>query len=401
MNLRFTPSTASGAVAAPPSKSAAHRLLLAAALAEGQSRLSGVAASEDVSATVDCLTALGARFEKSGDELLVSGVSAVPEGELCLNCRESGSTLRFLIPLALTLGRPVTFRGAERLFARDLSLYETLCRERGFSFDLKKDSLTVCGSLRGGEYRLRGDVSSQFFTGLLFVLPLLKEESRLLHTTPLESAPYVAITREVLERFGVRTEEIENGWRIPGMQKYAPVTAAVEGDWSNGAHLAAFGCVGGTLSVTGLDEKSRQGDRAFPALFDALENGGATLDLADTPDLAPVLIALAALKNGAVFTGTRRLGIKESDRGRAMAEELEKCGGRVTVEENRVTVEKAPLSAPAVPLSSHNDHRIAMALALVLSRTGGELRGAECVKKSFPDFWEKIRSSGIEYKEIQ
>lgn len=399
MTLVFTPSRAVGAVSAPPSKSVAHRLLFAAALAPGESRIEGLAPSDDIEATLACLAAFGARFHSDGAALRVTGISAAPPGRLDPDCRESGSTLRFLVPLALTLDRPVTFHGAPRLFARDLSLYETLCRERGFDFDLQPDSLTVRGRLSGGEFRLRGDVSSQFFTGLLFILPLLREDSRLFYTSPLESAPYVEITRGVLSRFGIRTEAIENGWFIPGGQRFCAARAAVEGDWSNGAHLAAFGEIGGSVSVTGLNEESLQGDRVCLRYFAALKEGAPTVDLSDTPDLAPVLFALAALENGAVFTGTRRLSIKESDRGRAMAEELAKCGARLAVEENRVTVEKAPLKKPDSPLSSRNDHRVAMALALVLSRTGGVLEGAECVKKSFPGFWDALRQLHIEVQE--
>ena len=399
MRLEFFPSVACGEAAAPPSKSAAHRALIAAALAKGESRVTGVSDSEDMRATLDCLTALGASFQKENGAIRVRGIESVPREEMVLNCRESGSTLRFLIPFALSLSRPVRFTGAKRLFERNFEVYEDLCREKGFLFEKGGDFITVCGSLSGGDYFLRGDISSQFFTGLFFALPRCGGASRVTFSTRLESASYLDLTVSVLKEFGVSVQKEENGFFIPGGQKFLPCDFTVEGDWSNAAFPEAFSYLGGKVKVTGLKEDSLQGDRVYRAHFKAIRSGFCTIDLADCPDLGPVLMALASLYHGALFQNTARLKIKESDRADAMREELGKCGAKIRVEENTVLVEKSRLHAPTLPLFSHNDHRVAMALSLVLSRFGGVLEGAESVKKSYPDYWDVIRRLGIKVQE--
>ena len=399
MRLHFSPSIAVGAVTAPPSKSAAHRALLAASFAQGESRITGISDSGDMKATMDSLASLGARFYREKDAVRVCGIKRSPDVIPVLNCRESGSTLRFLIPYALTLGKEVTFTGTERLFERNLEIYEEICREKGFLFEKKAESLTVKGALCGGDFALRGDISSQFFTGLLFALPLLDQPSRITFTTPPESASYLDLTVGVLASFGVTVKKEENGFSVPAPQRFRPRDFAVEGDWSNAAFPEAFSQIGGKVSVTGLKEESLQGDKVYRKLFPMIRKGSCTIDLADCPDLAPVLFAMSSLFYGAEFLNTRRLSIKESDRAAAMKEELEKCGAHVKVEENRVIVEKGKMHAPEEALSSHNDHRIAMALSLVLSRFGGDLDGAECVRKSYPDYWDVIRRLGIKVNE--
>ncbi len=401
MNLLLFPSVAKGRVTAPPSKSLAHRALISAALAEGESVLSGISDSEDMKATMDCLSALGAVFSFENGALRVRGIAGQKTEIPPLCCRESGSTLRFLIPLALLQGRKIEFRGAERLFARNMSIYESLCQEKGFLFDLGKESLRVSGTLCGGEYHVRGDVSSQFLTGLFFALPLCREDSRIVSTTRLESASYLDLTRQVLAHFGVRIErERENVFFIPGSQRYVPQSYSVEGDYSNAAFLEAFSLLSGQVQVDGLSPQSLQGDRVYRQWFPEIQRSHPTIDLADCPDLGPVLIALAALFHGAEFQNTRRLKIKESDRGRAMQEELLKCGVSIDVQENSISVPAGKRKRPTAPIDSHNDHRIAMAMSLVLSQTGGELHGAECVKKSFPNYWDVLANLQIKVEKL-
>ena len=396
MNVLIRPGAARGAVAAPPSKSMAHRLLICAALADGESLVRGVDPSEDILATADCLSALGASLVREGTDLRVLGCDPRKAGPAVLRCRESGSTLRFMIPLCLLSGSLIRLEGSETLLSRPLSVYEDLCRDRGFTLNKTADGLLVRGRLTPGEYAVPGGVSSQFITGLLFALPLLPGDSRIRLIPPVESRSYLALTLQALHDAGVNVRwENENTLFVPGNSVYRPLNASVEGDYSNAAFFEALNCIGGEVAVTGLRDDSLQGDRVYRDFFPLLDAGSPELDLTDCPDLAPVLFAVAALCHGAVFTGTRRLRFKESDRGKAMAEELARFGVALTLEENRITVPAFPLHAPAGPLNSHNDHRIAMALSLLCTRTGGEIQGAEAVRKSFPDYWEKLRSLGL------
>lgn len=395
MRVSIRPGRAHGTLAAPPSKSMAHRLLLCAALAGGVSTVRGVAQSEDVCATLDCIRALGAEWSCAGDTVTVRG--GLHPAALPFPCRESGSTLRFFIPAALLSGGTAVFTGTPRLMERGVGVYEAVFAEKGISVRREPDRLTLQGRLTAGVYVLPGNVSSQFISGLLFALPLLGADSELALLPPVESRPYLALTRAAQQQFGVEAElRGEDRIFIPGGQRYHAAQTAVEGDWSNAAALFALNALGGAVEVTGLDAQSLQGDRACIPLLAALDRPGAVLELSACPDLAPVLFAVAAAKHGARFTGTRRLRIKESDRAQAMAQELEKFGIRTCVEENAVTVYPGTPAAPVVPLDSHNDHRIVMALALLCTLTGGEITNAEAVRKSYPAFFDDLRRLGLE-----
>lgn len=399
MTLTFTPSFAKGKASAPPSKSMAHRALISAALAQGESRLSPIALSEDMLATMDCLTALGAEFYREGETVTVRGMGYPKNTGKALFCRESGSTLRFLIPLCLFTGEEFLLRGAPRLMERPLGVYEDLCREKGFLFERTEEGIRVAGKLRGGEYSVPGNVSSQFITGLLFALSLVPEESRLTVTGGMESASYIDMTLAAMDAFGVSVKREENVFSLSGKHSFRNRDFTVEGDFSNAAFLDAFTLVGGNVVVSGLCEDSLQGDRVYREIFPLLPKGSPTVDLSDCPDLAPVLFALAAFFHGGRFTGTKRLRIKESDRGAAMAKELGKCGIALQIFENEILVPAGNLHAPAEEIESHNDHRIAMAMSVILSRVGGTLTGGEAVAKSYPDFYKVIKSLGIEVKE--
>ncbi len=397
MRAIIRPGAARGIVAAPPSKSMAHRLLICAALAEGESLVRGVDPSEDILATADCLTALGASLSWEGSAVRVRGCDPRKASPAVLRCRESGSTLRFMIPLCLLSGSAMRLEGSETLLSRPLSVYENLCREQGHILRREEGGLLVQGRLVPGEYAVPGGISSQFITGLLFALPLLPGDSRVRLIPPVESRSYLSLTLRALNGAGIRISwEDEYTLSVPGNAAYRAQDTEVEGDYSNAAFFEALNSAGSAVTVTGLRQDSLQGDRVYQEYFPLLAAGPAELDLTDCPDLAPVLFAAAALCHGAVFTGTRRLRFKESDRGAAMAREMAKFGINLVLEENRITVPAAPLRTPSEPLDSHNDHRIAMALSLLCTRTGGEIRGAEAVRKSFPDYWEKLRSLGID-----
>ena len=421
MKIQINPGTARGRVTAPPSKSMAHRMMICAGLAAGTSVLQGISDSQDMQATLDCLAALGAQWQKDGEKVTITGIGSArtavhadagaagtQTGEPALRCRESGSTLRFFIPICLQTGRRAQLVGAPRLMERPLQVYAQLCRERGLLFAQEGQTFTVQGPLPAGSYRLRGDISSQFISGLLFALPLCEGDSTVTILPPIESRPYIDMTLAALKTFGVRA-----AWQdaqtlyIPGGQQYHACDAQVEGDFSNAAFFGILDAIRpeNQVQIDGLPPAadSLQADRVYPALLARLDTPAPCIDLTDCPDLGPILFAAAAAKHSGRFVGTKRLKIKESDRGAAMAAELRKCGVSVTVGEDEILVEPSAsgLQAPTVPLSGHNDHRIVMSAAVLLTLTGGVIEGAEAVSKSFPDFFDKLQALGIEVKNIE
>ncbi len=398
MKVKIFPSIARGRVSAPPSKSMSHRYLICAALAHGESRIRGISDCDDVRATADCFEALGATVKKEENDIRINGAdifAAAPSRELF--CRESGSTLRFLAPLCLLSGNKMALTGAPSLLSRPMDIYAALSREKGFEFEQKNGKIELCGTIKSGEYRLDGGVSSQFVSGLLFALPMLAGDSKIILTPPVASRPYIDMTLAAQRKFGVLCEwENENTLKIRGGQSYRAAEVTVEGDYSGAAFFAALSSLGGEVELCGLLPDTLQGDRVYEEYFPLLERGAPTLDMTHCPDLAPVLFALAAAKNGGKFLGTARLKIKESDRAEAMAAELRKFGSEIKVNEDSVEISKCELHAPTEELCGHNDHRIVMALAVLCTKTGGVINGAEAVKKSLPDFFEKISKIGIE-----
>ena len=390
---------ASGSVKAPPSKSMAHRYLICGALSSG-SEIKGVDFSEDIKATLGCLESLGADIKISDNSVFIGGAAAAEKAvKENLFCGESGSTLRFMIPLCLLEDKKFTLSGTERLFSRSLSVYDDICRSQGIEFKQDKKSVTLKGRLACGGYAVRGDISSQFISGLMFALPLLAGDSTVDITGALESASYLGMTVKALADFGVRVKRAdEHTFYIKGSQSYKPRELTVEGDYSNAAFFSALNLTGGNVSVRGLSKKTSQGDAVYPELFEKIAKGTPDIDISDCPDLGPVLMAAAAVKNGAHFTGTHRLKIKESDRGAAMAEELLKFGCHTDVGENEITVHKCDLKTPELPLYGHNDHRIVMSLAVLCTLTGGTIYGAEAVAKSLPDFFDRLSLLGVDIK---
>ena len=397
MKITITPGTAHGIVSAPPSKSMAHRMLMGAGLGEGISVVENIELSEDIKATLGMLKALGGEYTLEGKTVTMRGIGGkAPTTDVVLDAKESGSTLRFYIPLLLTGGKLAEFSGAKRLFERPLGIYEDICHMQGIRFEKDETGLVVEGQLQATHYQVQGNISSQFITGLLYALPLLKQDSVLEVLPPVESRAYIDMTLEALDTFGIVIEQNENTFYIAGNQTYQAQNVVVEGDYSNAAFLDAFRLIGGQVTVKGLREDSLQGDKIYQKYYEDLQKEGAVLDLAECPDLGPILMGLAAAMHGARFTGTRRLRMKESDRGAVMAEELAKFGIRVDVMENEIVVHKGTLQKPTETLDSHNDHRIAMTMATLCTITGGTIDGAESVRKSFPNYFETIKQLGIE-----
>ena len=398
MRVEIKPSKLSGKTLAPPSKSMAHRLLVCAGLAEGESVVRRLAFSEDVKATIACLIALGATVRTDGDTAFVHGADVwqKPDKTAVLDCNECGSTLRFFTPLCMLCGEERVLKGADYLMTRPMTVYEQIAQSRGIRFDKAADRITVCGRLKSGVYEVPGNISSQFISGLLFALPLLEGDSVIRVLPPIESKPYIDMTVQALRQFGISVTDNGYHYQVKGGQRYLPQSVTVEGDHSNAAFFEALNFAGSSVVVEGLQEDSLQGDKIHEILFEKIKNHEGLIDIADCPDLGPILFAVAALCGGASFTGTRRLRIKESDRAQAMRQELQKFGIDVMVGENEVTVCGGTLNTPAETLDAHGDHRIVMALSVLLTVTGGVIDGAEAVNKSFPDFFDKLRDLGAE-----
>ncbi len=398
MVINIEKSTAVGSVTAPPSKSMAHRYLICAALSV-KSVVENVEYSEDILATLDCLKALGAQVERYDNKVILGGMSAGKIQNALLNCRESGSTLRFMLPISLIFGQETTFLGAKRLMERPMTVYEKLFAETGIAFFKNENEIKVSGTLLPGEYTVDGGVSSQFISGLLFALPLLNGDSVINITGNLQSESYLKLTFSALETFGIDIDYTDiRHIKIRGNSAYKSTNVTVEGDYSNTAFFDAFNYMGGKVTVDGLLKDSLQGDSVYLRLFEQLSKGESTVSVADCPDLAPILFVVAAVNCGGYFTDTSRLKIKESDRAGCMKAELAKFGVKMDVNENSVRIYPGVIKPPTEPISGHNDHRIVMATAVLLTKTGGTVTGAEAVSKSFPQFFEKLASLGITVK---
>ena len=401
MKLAIVPGKANGTIMAPPSKSMAHRMLMGAGLAKGKSVVENIDLSEDVKATLGILKALGCEYTVENRTVAITGIGGktlVTTEEL--DSKESGSTLRFFIPLLLTGGEKAVFKGAKRLLERPLEIYENICKEQGIFYERGEGILCLNGKLAPAHFKVPGNISSQFITGLLYALPLLEGDSIIEVLPPVESKAYIDMTLEALTYYGIKVYREENTYKIPGNQIYQARDGAVEGDYSNAAFLEAFNLIGGNVEVNGLREDSLQGDQIYKTYYEKLKEENPMMDISECPDLGPILMGMAAALHGAKFTGTKRLKIKESDRGTVMAEELKKFGIETEVLENEITVFPGILRKPDVELSSHNDHRIAMTMATLCSITGGVIDGAESVRKSFPNYFETIQSLGIRLEDI-
>ena len=383
MDMRIHPGRLSGSVTPPPSKSMAHRVVLAQMLSARPGRTENLSASQDILATQGCIAAL----------------KAAKPGELPhLDCGESGSTLRFLIPIALAVAGGGVFTGRGRLMERPQKPYFDIFDERGISYDLTGGILTVQGRLTPGTYRLPGNVSSQFVTGLLYALPLLEGDSEIVITSPLESRGYVDMTLDTLARFGV-TAENENyeRFRVPGNQHYQGRDTAIEADWSQAGFWYAANFLDNRVDIQGLDPRSAQGDRVVAELYRQLARPGDTdIDVSGCPDLLPPLAVMAAVRSGTTrFVNAARLRIKESDRLATVRALITALGGQAEEGPDSLTV-RGVSNLSGGTVDGANDHRIVMAAAIAATACTGPVTilGAEAVRKSYPTFWEEYDRLG-------
>lgn len=424
--IKIWPGALTGMVNVPSSKSMGHREIICAALAKGISIIDNISMSDDIKATLRCLNALGVKTEltagkfKGRSAVKIYGTGTVSTcGEVC-DCGESGSTLRFLLPLGALCGAPVTFSGAGRLGERPLKPYWEIFDGQGIKYSPEQGlPLTVEGRLHSGKFMLPGNISSQFVSGLLFALPLLDGDSEIIITTPLESQSYVDLTLAALSKYGIKVQN--NGYKnfvVPGGQHYRSGQADVEGDWSQAAFWLVAGCLNGNIVCGGADVNSLQGDRVVKDVLSAMGgsikpvDGGllasksrlkaAVIDAADCPDIIPVLTVAAAVAEGTTkIINAGRLRIKECDRLHAIAAELNKLGADVEEQETSLVVKGRPQGLRGGRVSAWNDHRIAMSMAVasLVCREPVLVEGCESVKKSYPSFWQDFALLGGRYEQ--
>lgn len=411
MNLFISPSPIGGELAAIPSKSDAHRILILAALSNGTTRVEINRLSDDIQTTIDCLLALGAEILRTPDALIVRGISIFTEHPE-LNCRESGSTLRFLLPVAAVRGANARFIGSGRLPERPIGELMEAMRMHGVRFSAEQLPFSIEGRLSGGTYELPGNVSSQYLTGLLLALPLAGQNSSIRLTTKLESAAYVEMTLRTLRAFGAVIDQQNGTYRMNGSQVYrTPGIIRVEGDWSNAAFFLAAGALGGRVRLAGLSAESPQGDKAIVTALEAfgadvLQSDGAVevsarplhgceLDVSETPDLLPILAVLAANAKGETrLVNAARLRYKESDRLSATANLVNALGGTAAELPDGLVVSGGRLTGGTV--DGCRDHRIVMAAAIasIACREPVTILGADAVNKSYPEFFEDFTRLG-------
>ena len=409
MLARILPSRLQGSVTVPPSKSMAHRALLCAGLAAGTTQIQGILPSQDMEATCRALTALGASIVRQGSLARVQGVAGRPKApQGPVDCGESGSTLRFLIPAFALASAPARLTGRGRLPQRPLGPYGAIFHGQGLPFAQDETGVSFQGPLAPGDYGLPGDVSSQFISGLLFALPLLPGDSHIRIQPPFESRGYVNMTLQVMDAFGVQAAFLDGlTLRVPGNQRFTAPAAPflVEGDDSQAAFFLTLDAILGDVSVAGLSPRSIQGDRVMGEILARCGHvpgqpprplAPFVADLGDCPDLGPILMTLGLFCRGeSRLLNAGRLRLKESDRGTAMAQELSKLGGQASLAGDEIRIRQSRLR-PGPALSSHGDHRIAMALAVAAlgARIPADIQGAEAVEKSYPDFWKDLAAIG-------
>ncbi|SDQ28321.1 3-phosphoshikimate 1-carboxyvinyltransferase [Carnobacterium viridans] len=406
-NLTLTPTTLNGTVIVPPSKSIAHRAVICASLATGRSTIKNVQLSDDILATIEGMRSFGAIISYDDQTLTIDGIRNGSAKEIrTINCNESGSTLRFLIPLATLFTGETHFIGQGHLGKRPLEPYQELFEAQSLHYKqaaTENLQLSVAGPLTSGIYEMRGDISSQFITGMLLTLPLLTEDSILKITTHLESKGYIDLTLSVLQSFGIVIEQDEDGqeYRIKGQQAYTARDYTVEGDYSQAAFWLSANALGNELLVNGLDSDSLQGDQAIVSILETV-NGGSNdseriIDGAQVPDIIPVVALVAALSKGKTkIINLERLRIKESDRLVATQKELTALGAQIEIVGDSLLIEGVSELSGGQEVWSHKDHRMAMMLAIAstVCQEPIHIKDTDCVKKSYPNFWETFQQLG-------
>lgn len=422
MNVVIKPNKLKGDVLVPPSKSLSHRAIIAASLAEGKSKISNIVFSEDINATIEAMRALGASIEVYDDYLIINGSRPKRINDY-INANESGSTIRFMIPIALTVDEAITFDGKNNLVNRPLDTYTKLFDEFNIKYERgdKYLPMTVYNGLKAGIYKVEGNVSSQFITGLLFALPLLKGDSKLVITTELESKGYVDLTMDVLKMFGVNIETKDyKEFIIKGNQSYRPMDYVVEGDYSQAAFWLVANTLGNDINILGMNKESNQGDKKIiddinsfggNVYFDGdklisknADTHGTTIEFSNSPDLGPIETVLASLSKGhTTFMNIERLRIKECDRVSCMIDEMKKLGVSLSETKDTMEIDGNSVLGSSMELDSHNDHRIVMALAVASTRCIGDIRiiNAGAIKKSYPHFFKSFEAVGgiVSYEE--
>ncbi len=416
MNVRIKPGLLKGDLVVPPSKSLSHRAIIAAGLSEGKSVISNVLFSKDILATIEAIKAIGAKVTQNENSVVIEGTGKVKRISDIIDSNESGSTVRFMIPIALTANEPVTFVGKNNLVNRPLDAFLEIFDSQNIKYEKENDSylpLKVYGGLKPGTFKVRGDVSSQFITGLLYALPLLDGDSKIVITTELESKGYIDLTIDMLKLFGI--EITNNGYKefiVKGNQKYIAHDYQVEGDYSQSAFFLVADLLGSDINLLAMNPMSRQGDKkiiddlkAFGGKIEFKNNilkaypskiKGATIDFSQSPDLGPAIAVLACFAKGQTeFVNAGRLRIKECDRITCVKEELERVGALIVENPDGMVIEGINAIKGGV-LNSHNDHRLRMSFAVLATVAKDDIiiTNAECVSKSFPNFFEVFEALG-------
>lgn len=415
MRVKVNPSQIQGSVRIPASKSMAHRAIICASLAQGTSKVSNVTYSKDIEATIACMEALGAKINVEGSTCIVTGCDVRKvDHPISVDCNESGSTLRFLIPLCALTNQPASLAGHGRLLQRPQDVYKEIFAQENLKFE-QGETLNIQGPLKSNHFKIKGDISSQFITGLMLSLPLLEEDSTLEIIPPYESKSYVNLTLQMLEAFGIQViEEDDYHYTIPGNQSFQAKDVRVEGDYSQLAFFAVLASLQNGLKLENMDNSSRQGDRV---ILDFIQNAGASvekkeeyievkhqtlkpqvMDVADCPDLGPILCVLASFTEGKTeIIHAQRLRMKESDRIEAMEEELKKWDVNISSTFDTITIEgKATYDKENVVIHGHNDHRIVMAMTVfgLCAQKSCIIEDAQAITKSYPNFFEDIEKIG-------
>ena len=398
MRLTINKSIAEGTIIAPPSKSYAHRLLIAAAFSNTESTIKNIELSNDIIATINCLKTLGYNFIYENNEITINKSKEQLPDTLEFDCLESGSTLRFMIPIALTTGKNLIFKGTKRLLERGIDTYIELFKNQNIIFEKNSDSIFIKGKLKPGIFKIENTLSSQYITGLMFATTLLEKDSIICIPTNIASKSYIDITIDVLNTLNIKIQKKDNQYHIKAKQQYKGGTYTVEGDQSNAAFIDALNYIGGNVKILGLNENSLQGDKIYKELFNILSKGYETIDISNCIDLGPILFGFSGIHFGAHFINTSRLKIKESNRVEDVKKELEKFGIEVIDLENEVIIKNDNLHKPTEILEGHKDHRIIMMLAILLTKFSGTINNTEDVSKSYPKFFDDLISLGIEVK---
>lgn len=412
MDIRIKPSNLHGDISVPASKSICHRAIICASLSNGKSTLSNISLNDDISATIQAMQQIGAHIHLQDHQCIVEGIHSPTITDSIFNCNESGSTLRFLIPIVATTSNTIRFIGKGRLLKRPMQIYQNLFNEQNLLFQQTSNQILLRGPLQAGTYTIPGNISSQFISGLLMALPLINEQSRLEVIEPFESKSYVKLTTDMLEVFGVHILAQSNTFVISKEQTYHSNDISIEGDYSQFAFFAVLASLTKPITLKNMNIHSHQGDRI---ILDFLRNAGISIqiledaitvfpskpkaqifDLSNCPDLGPILCVLASFSNGTShFIHAKRLRMKESDRIQAIETELKKWGVSIQTTEDTITIQgKTHYDYDSsLILDSHNDHRIAMAMTVMAlsNQSTCVIRNTECINKSYPNFFDDIQ----------